>query len=369
MVGLLLPAVQAAREAARRMSCGNNFKQIGLGIHNYHAAYDQIPNQAGGTFRIRNDRPIDYIFGHNERVLSFLVGLTPFVEQQALWEVISNKFQADPADAASFWQPMGPATYHAAYTPWATNVSTYRCPSDPGQSPPGLGRTNYGMNLGDSSQVNHVGAWVYSNGVWSTANLNSARAGCRGFVVPRSISRFRDVLDGLSNTIACGELATDLGDRDKRTEANLNKGTFTTGLYVNSALCDADVDPLRPRFWKVGIVSPTGATQKRGFRWAHSAPLYTGVTTAMAPNDVVCLTSDHVSSGYASISSRHQGGAHVLMGDGAVKYITDSVNAGTRKDCVYTSNPLRPPGSPSPFGLIGSPGTRANSEVVSFDSL
>jgi prepilin-type N-terminal cleavage/methylation domain-containing protein/prepilin-type processing-associated H-X9-DG protein len=374
MVGLLLPAVQAAREAARRMSCSNNFKQIGLGIHNYHSAYEQIPTQAGGTHPPNsNATPTAYIVGHNERVLSFLVGLTPFIEQQALWEMISNRYQDDPANPMAFWQAMGPATYHAPYTPWSTNVSTYRCPSDPGQSPPGLGRTNYGINIGDSAQVNHLGAWVFTtaNG-WHLGNVSSARAGCRGFVVPRSVSRFRDVLDGLSNTIACGELATDLGDRDKRTDANQNKGTFT-GLYANAAICDVDIDPLRPRFWRVGADLPTAVTQKRGFRWAHSAPLYTGVTTAMAPNDVVCLTADHNSSGYASISSRHQGGAHVLMGDGAVKFITDSIDAGTRGDCVYfsttTPNVLRPPGSPSPFGLIGALGTRANSETASVESL
>lgn len=97
-------------------------------------------------------------------------------------------------------------------------------------------------------------------------------------------------------------------------------------------------------------------------------PLYTGVLTVLPPNAELCFQDTQEGEGNATASSRHQGGVHVLMADGAVKFLTDSIEAGNseapqvRHDGAFT-----PAGSQSPYGLWGALGTRAAHEVISAD--
>ena len=257
-----------------------------------------------------------------------------------------------------------------AYLPWLTEIPTLRCPSDPGVGLPAHGRTNYAACLGDAVDRVHHGATQEDGVTVNNARSQRTRAACRGVFVPRQALKFRAILDGLSNTICMGEITTDLGDRDMRTNAADNDdGTNIAWEAVGGSVqCAGLKDPLRPQFW----ISPLGlvgnADEKRGYRWALGTLYQTGMQTILPPNSEICLqTATNV--GIAPPSSRHPGGCHVLMSDGAVKFVTDSIEAGDRNsELVHLDGTLLidglPPGSKSPFGLWGALGTRANKEVI-----
>jgi len=388
LVGLLLPAVQAAREAARRMSCSNNFKQLGLAIHNYHSAFKQLPTHGAGTDTLGGPAPngstgpttnwwSNYGAANAWR-LSALVGLTPFFEQQALWEEISNPSTVNALDPNTPytvpWPAMGPVPQNLRYAPWVTEIPTLRCPSDPGVGLPALGRTNYAACLGDSMwwsvrgpghlNFRTPGIMNFTNNGWN----RQSRAADRGVFVPHQESKLRDILDGLSNTVAMGEIATDLGDRDNRTSSTRNGSQNPPRSVRDNPKWCADqgqIDPERPQFW-LPSVPIDGVTNRRGYRWADFRPCFSGMHTILPPNSEICSGNNAGQTGVWSSSSRHQGGAHILMADGAVVFMTDSVEAGDNRATMVWLNGTggAAPGSPSPYGLWGALGSRGASETI-----
>ena len=299
--------------------------------------------------------------------------MTPFIEQQGVWTQISNPLDVD-GDGVPDFNPFGPTPENINYTPWTVEIPTYRCPSDPGVGLPALGRTNYVACMGDSSWRGRDGSLEVRSGAGVVPYPEDndfalrARAKNRGFFKPHNESRFRDILDGLSNTIAAGEIATDLGDRDIRTQGFDGNAVNENSIRNNPSACSDDttplIDPARPGFWLPGadLVSETSG---RGFRWADYLPNFGTCYAILPPNRENC-TNSHTSGANAPMSSRHQGGAHVLMGDGAVIFMTDSVEAGnSRQQMVWDGGSGdSAPGSRSPYGLWGALGTAASQETV-----
>jgi prepilin-type N-terminal cleavage/methylation domain-containing protein/prepilin-type processing-associated H-X9-DG protein len=394
MVGLLLPAVQAAREAARRMSCSNNFKQIGLGIHNYHSAYNRMPTQCFGTRPAGAHHWWGEADDGNRNRLSFLVGILPFVEQQALWEQISNKDPRNTDNVAGGirggwgtparpWNAYGPTPDRREYIPWSTEIGGFRCPSDPGKGLPSLGRTNYTACLGDSFLTyggNSTPGYLDIRDTPSSSlsyqpssnHAARARASWRGVFVPYFTTKFSDIRDGLANSIACGEIATDLGDKDVRTiTAEFPTGN-ENGIRDNASSCRDHptlTDQARPQFW-APATTVMAAHYGRGSRWADGHMVCSGFFTVLPPNRESCgwgVGSAWRANSLQGMSSRHSGGAHVLMGDGAVKFITDSIEAGNPRAGMvrFGGTGLVAPGSRSPYGLWGALGTRSGREPQS----
>lgn len=225
LVALLLPAIQAAREAARRTECNNNLKQLGLAIHGFHDTQQRLPMGVADPIW---DNTHDWCW-----IYSALVTLLPYVEQGPMYDDIvarsttSDRFihmidvTGSHNGALSFGTTENifagrlPAASDGT-NPFATTLSVYVCPSDPnGRTTfPQKGRTSYAMSWGDTCPhwLDHnMRRGIYRNG----RAANTARAPIR----------FASIMDGLSNTIFYGEVAISSHYGDDTVLGGFVKGT------------------------------------------------------------------------------------------------------------------------------------------------
>ena len=376
LVGLLLPAVQAAREAARRMACGNNMKQIGIAFHNYHTAFKNLPMNAGGTDRL------DEIDGNgrrnNSHWLSWSVGLLPYMEQQPLWEKIRNPFNRDRNDNITnpIFSAMGPRPWDTNYQPWLTEVPAYRCPSDPTKSNSiQVGFINYTVCAGDAIfEQAHGGKRDNGTPAGGTWGAESTERWARGMFRARHFTRLGDVLDGTAYTVMGGECI--VGDNVRRASGSMLK--FDNAVWDNPPSQGLQaLDPDRPSFISPAIqfcnsgrpCMERSTNHQRGRRWPDGRPEYSTFQTILPPNSYN-IQRWHGRSGAYCLSSFHNGGAHVVMGDGGVAFITDSIEAGDQNHVPYGranngGDWQAGAGRPSPYGLWGALGTESGGETAS----
>ncbi len=291
LVGLLLPAVQAARAAARRMSCSNNLKQVLLAVHNYESAFKRLP--AAWT------KPSQSGDGWSAQAR-----LLPFVEQLALSDGV--EFAAGYKGAEIFVD--GERVKVSSF-----RVPTYLCPSEVND------RTRYDS----SGQAQHYPlSYAYNAGRWFVYDPNDQKVGDGVFLTNR-YSRFRDVLDGLVNTLAFSEV----------------KG-WTPYLRDAGQLGSLPMPLVSDQICALGgsFKSETGHTE-----WVDGRVHQSGFTTTFPPNHkVLCEFNDlefdldftNMREGktsnartYAAVTSRsyHGGGVHSAMLDGSVRFVTESI--------------------------------------------
>lgn len=332
LIALLLPAVQQAREAARRTECKNKLKQLGIAIHGYHEVHGCMPMGSGSNA------------GPGGRRQSGFVGLLPFIDQAPLFNLIAAGGTAAAVDGTTNYNSFD-------FVPWDNNHKAVRtkipmllCPSDGDTTEENpREKCNYAFSRGDT-------AWD-TNAAW---NGNGGR-GLRGFFVGGTgnsgVRRIRDVTDGLSNTIAMGErIKAKPGGNSIRTGAiatNISQAQYR----VDASLCLTNYNNTTDEY--------TGSTARwGGLRWMDGAMSFTGMTTILGPNKPSCSEGGDQQDGVQDPTSQHTGGAQVLMGDGAVRFISENIDAG---------NPASPSPSGStrsPFGVWGALGSVSGGETV-----
>lgn len=268
LVGLLLPAVQAAREAARRMQCSNNLKQLGLALHNYHDAHGAFPFGSGGT------TPPSGSPGYSAVSL-----MLPFIEQTPLYNTIDFKRPlTDPVNASARLQV----------------VPAFLCPSDKtNPQPQSGGAINYMGNKGSLH-------W------WSSPLQN-------GVFIPSTSFRFRDIIDGTSNTAAFSErLLTDgnNGVVDLQADVFLGSGDPNNADEAIQMCYATDATNLANQF-----------PLFMGAPWINGQHTY---LHADVPNRRSC--GFYPTKATMPASSRHTGGVNMLLCDGSVRFVTQSID-------------------------------------------
>jgi prepilin-type N-terminal cleavage/methylation domain-containing protein len=327
LISLLLPAVQQAREAARRSQCKNNLKQLGLALHNYEGSLKVFP-----MTNAQNYLPNVQGFSPQARLL-------PYMEQTNLQKLLD------------FTQPAFTGPYNNLVpnpqfaTAFATPLPFFLCPSDTAPSQNfgagGIiyGGNNYMMSYGSGTGTNYDLRWPTD-----------------GIVYENSNAKISQVKDGTSNTVFMSEAVRSVG-ADYTAAAGVlplapYQSTLNGSSGVNSALqtiqgLAPSGSPWTPFANAAGVISnpdlsavwpvmtswrgaSSAALRGRGISWAASGALCTLTNGYTTPNSRIPDVVTHF-TGFFGPRSYHTGGASALMGDGAVRFLSNSINVAVHR--------------------------------------
>jgi len=322
LVALLLPAVQAAREAARRSQCINNLKQIGLGLHNYQSAVGAFPPGAG--MQPNTLASTEWTDGWTN--WSAQAMMLPYLEQKPLYDSINFSITAGHDEGS----PINLTAYN-------TIVNSFLCPSD--------------GNAGKANTNNYYGCvgtsayswWGGQGGPKPTKPWVDHRP-TSGLFQRFSSNDIRDVTDGTSSTIAFSEVL--VGGTDNSNNPRNNWRNAVTGVTQPALITEPspnigpDVSVNIPavttalQVCNTAYAAGTNISKDTGIRWGWGDTGMTLFNTIVPPNSTLykwascrtgCGGCSPDSASFVNASSNHSGGVNVAFADGSVRFIKNSV--------------------------------------------
>jgi len=344
LMALLLPAVQTAREAARRTHCSNNMKQLGIGLQAHMQSFGYLPSRNGPPSS--NPDPGDFFpptgtllttSGTYEKGgrLSPTVMILPFIGQQNLYDQIFGNL------------PLGTAS-----SSWGSvTIPTLLCPSDPlNPEITTRGQSNYVYSHGDCTGKAHIDWSVTPAAGWPAGMTPQMMRGLFGL---NSNIKAAQIRDGLSNTIAMSECTRPSGAGNVAT----NGPDANVYGFSSAATCLASFQGGQY------VVSPPGTyvmqrSDSMGTNWAEGRTNWNGFATILPPNGPVCYGW---SGGLSTARSRHPGGVTCLFAGGATMFVSESIFVGNLASAQPTT-----PTAASPYGVWGALGTRSGGEALTW---
>ncbi|MDR1493088.1 MAG: DUF1559 domain-containing protein [Planctomycetaceae bacterium] len=309
LIALLLPAVQAAREAARRMQCTNNLKQIALACQNYQDAYKALP---AGTSCVYPAAPVS---GDNLRhLMSLLCQLCPFMESQNVYQMM---YDSQMGAWSNIPDGIRGINYSWMCCPSAGNEPNCGAASGGSDgSTNGIGRNNYHPCFGDV--VPNLGN---SQGTGFPTKIALCPRGFFG--LKTSFKSFGEISDGLSNTICFSER---LGILTSKRANSWDKNNPRRGSTV--ANCDKRTNCLAAL-----LNDYTAIHNSPGIIWAGGVRAMNGFETILPPNSGACIADQWGNAkSLTAASSAHTNGVNCALGDGSVHFISESIDAGNMSD-------------------------------------
>ena len=342
LIGLLLPAVQAAREAARRMQCTNQLKQLGLGIQNFHDVQGFLPN-ASHQIVLRKYSATNGSYGR----FSGLFVMLPYIEQNALYTTGVKNVE----NGAVPWS--NGADYATCH-----QINTFLCPSDSnGFTEVGKrGCTNYRLCRGD----------ITLDWNWDEARSPFSNG-------EKKKMNFSSMTDGTSNTVFLSECAVGTVSNERKVKGGqvalgdqwYNGNKVNDSFNFTPSICSAARGSDGDIASAYGVV--TVGDQLMGQRWGDAMDPYTLFWTILPPNAPTCAVGNE-NRVISTASSYHSGGVNICMGDGAVKFVSDTIDCGKQGESlagkVNDANRPQDYGGKSIYGIWGALGSASGGETT-----